>query len=66
MYNIFQELASLKEGSSGEVEELRAQLASTKEILEADIKGKEQVCSTLTIFIAGGFNVKELANFFIL
>ena len=46
------------------MEELRAQLASTKEILEADIKGKEQVCSTLTIFIAGGFNVKELANFF--
>lgn len=47
------------------MDELRVQLASTKEILEADVKQKEEVCSTLTIFIhvAGGFNVKELKLF---
>ena len=39
----FQELANLKEGSSSEVDELKAQLASTKEVLEADIKNKEEV-----------------------
>ena len=41
--NCFQELANLKEGSSGEVDELKAQLVSTKEVLEADIKNKEEV-----------------------
>ena len=42
-YYCFQELSSLKEGSSGESDELKAELASTKEALEADIKNKEQV-----------------------
>ena len=45
----FQELASLKEGSSGEVDELKAQLASTKEALEADIKNKEEVLLRLFV-----------------
>lgn len=36
------ELASLQEGSSGEVDDLKAQLASTKEIFETDIKNKEE------------------------
>ncbi|KAM7449659.1 hypothetical protein ABFA07_002571 [Porites harrisoni] len=36
------ELANLRQGSSGEVDELKAQLASTKEVLEADIKNKEE------------------------
>ena len=34
----------MKEGSSDEVEGLKAQLASTKEMLEAEIKQKEEVC----------------------
>ena len=43
LYTCLQELANLRQGSSGEVDELKAQLASTKEVLEADIKNKEEV-----------------------
>lgn len=44
LFLFLQELAGLKEGSSDEVEGLKAQLASTKEMLEAEIKQKEEVC----------------------
>ena len=43
LYTCLQELANLRQGSSGEVDELKAQLSSTKEVLEADIKNKEEV-----------------------
>lgn len=39
----------MKEGSSDEVEGLKAQLASTKEMLEAEIKQKEEVCFSCDI-----------------
>ena len=44
-----QDLQSSREESSGELDDLRAQLASTKESLEEEIQNKEQVTFTLTL-----------------